>query len=108
MDVVTALLFMSAAARAFFNEMEDHAPALPWLLDFAVSTIYTEDIQDAVAEKALKEELLSHYLLDELQEIFRATTSKNRWQTSTAVRGRWHGTQQQELSWICHRRSRGL
>ena len=41
LDVVSALLFMSAAARTFFNKMEDHAPTLAWLLDFATSTIFT-------------------------------------------------------------------
>ena len=69
LDVVSALLFMSAAARSFFNEVEDHAPTLAWLLDFAASTIFTDEIQEALAENALKEELLSHYLLRKLQEF---------------------------------------
>ena len=69
LDMVSALLFMSAAARTLFNEVEDHAPTMAWLNDFAASTIFTEEIQDALAEKSLKEELLSHYPLHELQEI---------------------------------------
>ena len=72
MDLVSALLFMSSAARTCCNEVEDHAPALPWLLDFAASTISTEEIEDTFVDQALREELLSHYLLHELQDIFRA------------------------------------
>lgn len=52
--------------------MKDHAPALPWLLDFAASTITKEEIEDKLADQAHMDELLSHYLLHELQEIFRA------------------------------------
>ena len=72
LDVVSALLFMSAAALLCCHEVGDHGPALPWLLDFAASTIATEEIEDTFAEQAPREELLSHYLLHELQEIFRA------------------------------------
>ena len=72
LDVVSALLHMSAAARLCCEEVGDHAPALPWLLDFAASTIATEDIEDTFSDQASREELLSHYLLHELQEIFRA------------------------------------
>jgi len=52
--------------------VEDHAPALPWLLDFAANTITKEEIEDKLADQAHREKLLSHYLLHELQEIFRA------------------------------------
>ena len=71
LDVVSALLFMSAAARICCDEVEDTAPALPWLLDFAASTIFMEEIEDTFVAQAPREELLSHYLLHELQEIFR-------------------------------------
>ena len=71
LDVVSALLFMSAAARICCDEVEDSAPALPWLLDFAASTICTPVIEDMFTNQGPKEELLSHYLLHVLQEIFR-------------------------------------
>ena len=71
LDVVSALLTMSAAARICCDEVEDTAPALPWLLDFAASTIFTPDIEDMFTNQGTKEELLSHYLLHALQEIFR-------------------------------------
>ena len=41
------------------------------LLDFAASAIFTDDIEDMFVAQGPREELLSHYLLHELQEIFR-------------------------------------
>ena len=70
MDVVSELLLISAAARLCYNEVEDHVPALPWLLDFTASTIATEEIEDTLSDQAHREELLRRYLLHELQEIF--------------------------------------
>ena len=63
---------MSAAARICCDEVDNHAPALPWLLNFAASTIFTEEIKDTFVDQAPREELLSHYLLHEFQEIFHA------------------------------------
>ena len=40
LDVVSALLFMSAAARTVFLEVKEHLPALSWILDFAAGTVF--------------------------------------------------------------------
>ena len=63
--------------------MENHTPAC--LIDFAASTITTEEIEDKLVDQAHREELFSHYLLHKLQKIIHAYVKgdthyrQNRW-----------------------------
>ena len=70
-DVISALLWMTAAVVTITNEVKDYAPALGYLCDMAANVVHDRDMRTILSEEADREELLCHLLLHELQKLFR-------------------------------------